>query len=307
MMTQLVNKQLSGELLHDEMMARYTSWRVGGPADCLYKPADLNDLVLFMQGLPADEPVVWLGLGSNILVRDGGIRGTVIATQGALVELDVMPNGCVRAEAGVTCAKIARFCSSHALSDAEFLAGIPGTMGGALAMNAGAFGGETWTYVESVETLDRQGRLHIRNADEFEVGYRKAIGRKDEWFVAAHLRLNKAKKAEINIKKDIKSLLAERNEKQPIGVASCGSVFRNPDNGYAAQLIEKAGLKGLCEGGACVSTKHANFIINTGDATAMDIERLITKVAETVHEKQGVLLEKEVHIMGEFTKSGGSE
>jgi len=307
MMVHVVNKQISSELLHNEMMSRYTSWRVGGPADCLYKPADLDDLVLFMQNLPIDEPVFWLGLGSNLLVRDGGIRGTVIATQGSLTDLDIMDNGCVRAEAGVTCAKVARFCSSHALSDAEFLAGIPGTMGGALAMNAGAFGGETWMYVESVETLDRKGQINIRKAEEFEVSYRKVSGLKDEWFVAAHLRLKKDKKAEIKIKKDIKNLLEERNKKQPIGLPSCGSVFRNPENAYAAQLIEEAGLKGTCIGGACVSEKHANFIINTGNATAMDIEELIEKVAASVKEKNGVALKREVHIVGDFIDSGADQ
>lgn len=307
MMAQIVNKQISGELLHDEMMSRYTSWRVGGPADCMYKPVDLDDLILFIQSLPESEPVFWLGLGSNLLVRDGGIRGTVIATQGSLVGLEIMENGCVRAEAGVTCAKVARFCSGHALSDAEFLAGIPGTMGGALAMNAGAFGGETWAYVESVETLDRQGKIHIRNANEFNISYRKVSGSKYEWFVAAYLRLDKDKKAESNIKKDIKVLLEERNKRQPIGLPSCGSVFRNPENGYAAKLIEQSGLKGVCEGGACVSEKHANFIINTGNATAMDIERLVEKVAKDVYDKQGVSLVKEVHIVGEFLKSGDSE
>ncbi|NOY65976.1 MAG: UDP-N-acetylmuramate dehydrogenase [Gammaproteobacteria bacterium] len=306
-MTQLVNNQISGELLHNEVMARYTSWRVGGPAERMYKPAGLNDLMLFLQGLPESEPVFWLGLGSNILVRDGGIRGTVIATQGSLAGLEIMKDGCVRAEAGVTCAKVARFCSSHALSEAEFLAGIPGTMGGALAMNAGAFGGETWSMVESVEMLDRQGRLHIRNKNEFEIAYRKVSGPKDEWFVAAHLRLKKDEKEEKNIKKDIKALLEERNKKQPVGLPSCGSVFRNPENGYAAELIEKTGLKGLCEGNACVSEKHANFIINTGGATALDIEKLIKKVSASVQEQQGVLLEKEVHIVGEFINAGDNE
>jgi len=304
MMVHVVNKQMSGELLHNEMMSRYTSWRVGGPADCLYKPTDLDDLILFIQNLPIDEPVFWVGLGSNLLVRDGGIRGTVIATQGSLTGLSLMNNGCVRAEAGVTCAKVARFCSNHALSDAEFLAGIPGTMGGALAMNAGAFGGETWMYVESVETLDRKGQVNIRKAREFEVSYRKVSGLKDEWFVAAHLRLKKDEKAESNIKKDMKTLLEERNKKQPIGLPSCGSVFRNPENAYAAQLIEEAGLKGKCIGDACVSEKHANFIINAGNATADDIEQLIEEVATSVEEKHGIVLKREVKIVGDFINAG---
>lgn len=298
MMVQIVKQQMSGELLLNEPMARYTTWRVGGPADRLYKPAGLDDLVLFMRSLDQDEPVFWLGLGSNILVRDGGIRGTVIATQGSLNELTLMQNGCIRAEAGVSCARVARFCSRHDLADAEFLAGIPGTMGGALAMNAGAFGGETWDFVSAVETIDRDGMIRCRNANEFKVGYRSASGPGNERFVAAHLSMQKDKGKQ-DIRKNIKLLLAERNSKQPIGLPSCGSVFRNPENGYAAQLIEQAGLKGECAGGACVSDKHANFIINTGNATASDIENLINKVVTVVYEKHGITLQREVRIVGE--------
>jgi len=302
-MVQAVKKQIEGELLLDEPMVRYTTWRVGGPADRLYKPADLADLVLFIQSLDADEPVFWLGLGSNLLVRDGGIRGTVIATQGALNNLELMDDGLVRAEAGVTCAKVARFCSSQSLSEAEFLAGIPGTMGGALAMNAGAFGSETWDYVEAVETLDRQGQLHVRTADEFSIGYRTVTGPENEWFVAARMRLKKNAMRD-DIKKSIKQLLVERNASQPIGQPSCGSVFRNPQNNFAAKLIEQTGLKGVCEGGACVSEKHANFIINTGDATAQDIETLIERVSAEVLSSQGVQLETEVRITGELLDTG---
>ena len=305
-MVQAVKQQVSGELLYNEPLARYTTWRVGGPADRLYKPAGLDDLVSFMRDLDENEPVFWLGLGSNILVRDGGIRGTVIATQGSLNELSVMQNGNVRAEAGVTCAKVARFCSSHDLSDAEFLAGIPGTMGGALAMNAGAFGGETWDLVSAVETIDHSGMIHVRNANEFEVGYRTVTGLESERFVAAHLRLEKDK-AKQDIKKNIKDLLEERNKKQPIGLPSCGSVFRNPENDYAARLIEQAGMKGVCEGGACVSDKHANFIINAGNATAFEIERLIEKVAANIFEKYGVQLQREVRIVGEFNRAGDNK
>jgi len=305
-MVQAVKQQVSGELLYNEPLARYTTWRVGGPADRLYKPAGLDDLVSFMRDLDENEPVFWLGLGSNILVRDGGIRGTVIATQGSLNELSVMQNGNVRAEAGVTCAKVARFCSSHDLSDAEFLAGIPGTMGGALAMNAGAFGGETWDLVSAVETIDHSGMIRVRNANEFEVGYRTVTGLESERFVAAHLRLEKDK-AKQDIKKNIKDLLEERNKKQPIGLPSCGSVFRNPENDYAARLIEQAGMKGVCEGGACVSDKHANFIINAGNATAFEIERLIEKVAANIFEKYGVQLQREVRIVGEFNRAGDNK
>jgi UDP-N-acetylmuramate dehydrogenase len=307
MMALDMNKQTTGELLLHEPLARYTTWRVGGPADRLYKPAGLQDLSLFLQQLPHDEPLFWLGLGSNLLIRDGGIRGTVIATQGALTEMAMTETGRVRVEAGVTCAKVARFCSTQSLVGAEFLAGIPGTMGGAVAMNAGAYGGETWGLVESVETIDRYGQLHERKPTEFAVGYRSVNSDHDEWFVAVYLQLKSVPDAQQDeIRKNIRALLAQRNEKQPIGQPSCGSVFRNPEGGYAAQLIEKTGLKGLCEGGACVSEKHANFIINTGTATAGDIETLVNKVTHAVYKAQGIRLQREVRIVGEDKPAGMS-
>lgn len=302
------DNSFAGELLINEPLARYTTWRVGGPAEQLYRPANIDDLVMFIRQLPEGEDIFWLGLGSNLLVRDGGISGTVIATQGALNEIGNLDNGCVRVEAGVSCARVARFCRDHSLTGVEFLAGIPGTMGGALAMNAGAFGGETWRHVESVETIDHTGRLTERKASEYKIGYRSVRGPENEWFVAAHLRLDSSKREKQDeIRQNIKALLEERGSRQPIGLPSCGSVFRNPEGYYAAELIEQSGLKGLCEGGACVSEKHANFIVNTGNATASDIESLINRVVNTVIEKQGVRLEKEVCIVGEPHLPGGDE
>jgi UDP-N-acetylmuramate dehydrogenase len=302
--------ELRGEMRCNEPMSRYTSWRVGGLAKSLYRPADLEDLGVFLNGLPQGEPLVWLGLGSNLLVRDGGISGTVIFTQGMLNELDIVSETndevVVRAEAGVPCAKVARFCSRSSAVGAEFLAGIPGTMGGALAMNAGAFGGETWDYVVAVETIDCKGEVRTRTPHEFEVGYRSVRGPNDEWFVAAHLSLRKVvnKGDAESGQARIKELLEQRNKKQPIGLASCGSVFRNPENDHAARLIETTGLKGECIGGACVSEKHANFIINTGNATAADIEALINKVMEAVEQQQGVRLKTEVRIVGDRINDG---
>jgi len=294
------NDQLQGELLRDELMSRYTSWRTGGPADRLYKPVNLSDLQNFLHQLAVDEPLFWIGLGSNLLVRDGGIRGTVILTQGCLNELAVLEDGRVRIESGVSCAKAARFCSSHGLQGVEFLAGIPGTMGGALAMNAGAFGGETWRNVTAVETINRQGEIRLRPASDFQVAYRSVQGLDGEWFVAAHMSLQHCdKNKQHEMQQQMKKLLAMRNEKQPIGLPSCGSVFRNPKDGHAAQLIEASGLKGWCIGGATVSEKHANFIINTGNATSSDIEALIDYVIDTVLKKQNVTLQKEVHIVGD--------
>lgn len=288
---------LRGTLLRDEPLAGHTSWRVGGPADRLYVPADLADLRVFLQSLASDEPVVWLGLGSNVLVREGGIRGTVIMTSGALADLQLLRAGVIRAEAGVASAKVARYSVQHHLTGAEFLAGIPGTVGGALAMNAGAFGGETWRIVQAVETINRQGEIRIRPPQDFTVGYRSVRGPADEWFVAGHFQLSTGE-AESG-KSLIKSLLAKRGATQPTQLPNAGSVFRNPPGDYAARLIETAGLKGACEGRACVSELHANFIVNAGGARAADIETLIEKVRARVAERHGVRLEPEVRILGE--------
>ena len=292
-----VMTNLRGNLLLGEPMSRHTSWRIGGPADRYYQPADIDDLAQFLQQLPENEPVFWLGLGSNLLVRDGGIRGTVIATSGVVNELKSIDELTVRAEAGVSCAKVARFCARAGLTGAEFLAGIPGTMGGALAMNAGAFGGETWEVVASVETLDQRGERHTRTPKEYTISYRHVSGPVNEWFVSATLTLQKGDVEAAQAR--IKELLARRNDTQPTQLPNAGSVFRNPENDFAARLIESCGLKGLCEGAACVSEKHANFIINTGGAKAADVEKLIERVASTVEDKQGVRLKREVHIVGE--------
>ena len=287
---------LRGELCRDEPMLRHTSWRVGGPARTYYRPADLEDLAVFLSGLPADEDVVWLGLGSNLLVRDGGIPGTVIATFGVLGELSLLDETVLRAEAGVACAKVARFSANHGLVGGEFLAGIPGSVGGALAMNAGAFGGETWDYIRAVETIDRAGIRRVRDPDEFRVGYRQVKGPAGEWFIAARFEFQRGNTAAALER--IRALLAQRGATQPTRQPSCGSVFRNPPGDHAARLIEACGLKGSCIGAACVSGKHANFIVNTGGARAADIEALIAHVRDEVERVHGVSLQTEVRIVG---------
>ncbi len=285
-----------GRLRLNEPMARHTSWRVGGPAERFYEPASVADLAAFLAELPAGEPLLWMGLGSNLLVRDGGVPGTVIMTSGLLNGLERRGEDRVRVEAGVACARVARFAARAGLKGAEFLAGIPGTMGGALAMNAGAFGGETWTVVDRVETLDRAGRHRERSSGDYRIGYRQVSGQADEWFIAAHLRLERGDARESS--RRIRDLLKRRSDTQPMGQASCGSVFRNPAGDFAARLIEASGLKGRCVGGACVSEKHANFIVNTGGATAADIETLIREVADTVERFHGVRLVPEVKVVG---------
>ena len=288
---------LRGELREHEALSEHTSWRVGGPAERLYFPADLDDLLSFLRGLSADEPLFWLGLGSNLLVRDGGIRGTVICTKNKLKGMRLLEGNRVHVEAGVPSALVARFCTDQGLVGAEFLAGIPGTFGGALAMNAGAFGGETWPLVERLWTVDRFGCARQRTAEEYAIGYRSVGGPAGEWFLAAELHLQAGDTAQA--REHIKALLAKRAASQPVSQPSCGSVFRNPPNDYAARLIEACGLKGHRIGGACVSLKHANFIVNLGEATAADIELLIVLVREQVRQQTGVNLEPEVRIVGE--------
>jgi len=288
---------LRGELLLNEPLSGHTSWRVGGPADRLYLPADRDDLLDFLRSLPPQEPLFWLGLGSNLLVRDGGIRGTVICTKNRLKGMRLIDDERIYVEAGVPCALVARFCAEQSLNGAEFLAGIPGTFGGALAMNAGAFGGETWPLVESVWTTDRFGRVHERAASAYQVAYRNVQGPDNEWFLAAHLKLVHGDTARSRDR--IKALLAQRAASQPVSQPSCGSVFRNPAGDHAARLIESCGMKGYRIGDACVSEKHANFIVNLGAATAVDIEALIGKLRDEVKAQRGVSLEPEVRVVGE--------
>ena len=296
-------------VIDDEPMSRHTSWRAGGVARHYVQAQSLTALASYLAALDKDEELLWIGLGSNLLVRDGGFDGTVIATQGVMTQLAIVDesgsdDATVYVGAGIASAKLARFCSKHGLVGAEFFAGIPGLVGGALAMNAGAFGGETWPLVVEVETMNRQGEIKRRAASEFEYGYRSVKGLADEWFVSATLRLKKKPLTGNTI--DIKQLLAKRAASQPTGVASCGSVFWNPEGHYAAQLIENCHLKGKRIGGAVVSQKHANFIINDKDATAEDIESLIQLVQKTVKDETGILLHPEVKIVGD-RKPGDSQ
>ena len=287
---------IRGRILNNEPMGKHCSWRTGGKAEVYFEPADKQDLVLFLSETTDDIPLTWIGLGSNLLVRDGGIKGIVISTLNKLNELTMIDNGRVYAESGVTCAKLARFCQKNNLDGADFLAGIPGTVGGALAMNAGAFGFETWQFVESVEILKRQGELKQRMASEFKVSYRSVNLPDNEWFSAAVF--NFPKKVDSK-ESNIKPLLVKRNASQPIGLPSCGSVFKNPQNDHAARLIEASGLKGFCIGGACVSEKHANFIINENNASASDIEELIEKIQIQVKQQFDIELQTEVRIIGD--------
>jgi len=332
---------LRGELRRNEPMARHTSWHAGGCADRAYLPSDLDDLRAFLASLPQHEPVYLVGLGSNLLVRDGGVRGTVIFTHGVLKQIHVEAENAggaedhgvgaevaredhltphasrltIFAEAGVPSPKVARFAAMHKLGGAEFMAGIPGTVGGALAMNAGCYGGETWNIVESATTVDRCGELHRRIPDEYDIGYRHVslkvshgerlaaaplasrLPPLEEWFVAARFTLPRGDSVKSRL--TIKLLLERRIATQPLNQSNAGSVFRNPRDDYAARLIEACGLKGHTLGGAVISDKHANFIVNAGNARAADIEALIGIAHFAVKQKFGIDLEREVRIIGE--------
>jgi len=317
---------LRGRLAQGAPLAKYTSWRTGGAADTLFLPADRDDLATFLRRLPAGEPVTVLGLGSNTLVRDGGIRGSVIVMHDPGAALAVA-DGLVYAEAGAASPKLARFAATHGCGEAEFLAGVPGTVGGALAMNAGCYGGETWRYVARVQVLTRAGEFAIRTPADYEIGYRHVRSLRDEdvraagpsrgansassggsepgssasvgaIFTAAWFRFPQGDASAARAR--IKELLARRIATQPLSLPNAGSVFRNPPGDHAARLIESCGLKGCAIGGARVSEMHANFIVNPGGAgTAADIEALIAHVRSAVREKTGVDLVPEVKIVGE--------
>jgi UDP-N-acetylmuramate dehydrogenase len=285
------------ERKRNEPLARHTTWRVGGPADLFFRPRSVDALQRFLAELPAAMPVTWIGLGSNLLVRDGGIRGAVISTGALPKDFSAFGDRRARCSAALPCATFAKRCARLGLGPSAFFAGIPGSIGGALAMNAGAFGGETWDSVQSVETIDRGGVTRTRLRPEFTVAYRTVRGPDGEWFLGASFEfpaMDSPAESEA-----IRALLRERAAKQPLGSPNAGSVFRNPPGGHAGALIERAGLKGLRRGGAVVAEKHANFIINTGDASAADIESLIVEVQRRVAEATGVTLEAEVRILGE--------
>jgi UDP-N-acetylmuramate dehydrogenase len=288
---------LRGQLREDEPMARHVSWRAGGKAARFYVPADVADLGVFLASLPPAEPLLFVGLGSNLLVRDGGFPGTVVLMHAARLHAELRGE-LVYAQAGVAAPKVARFAALHERCGAEFLAGIPGTVGGALAMNAGCYGGETWQIVERVETIDRQGRVFSRMKGEFDIAYRHCAAPREEWFVAAYFSLQRGDGEASRAR--IKELLARRIASQPLSLPNAGSVFRNPPGDHAARLIEACGLKGLARGGARVSEKHANFIVNPdGAASAGDIEFLIESVRHKVRQEAGIDLVPEVRIVGE--------
>jgi len=311
---------ICGQISINESLSRHTTWKIGGPAKIYYRPGSIKDLQKFIKTFAQEIKIVWLGLGSNVLIRDGGIDGIVINPLGCMnnIELLTMPQESgnqleereqlVSVEAGATCSKFSRTMAEHGLYGSEFLSGIPGTIGGAIAMNAGAFGGECWEYIEAVESIDSHGVIRRREKQEYDIAYR-SVKLKEfdnlpqrnllEWFTKGYFRYSKDDSKVKESKQKIRQLLEKRNLSQPIKFANAGSVFKNPPGDYAARLIEACGLKGMTMGKACVSEKHANFIINQGGATAGDIENLLLYVQDKVIERFGIKLLPEVRILGE--------
>ena len=291
-------KLAKGQLHHGVSLAPFTSWRIGGEAQALYWPTDSADLINFLKNHKAQDAISFLGLGSNVLVGDGGIKGLTVITQGALNQLEMIDTHKVRVGAGVSCAKAARFAARNHCGGGGFLAGIPGTIGGALAMNAGAFGGEIWPIVSQVQLLSREGELKTVSKDAFSYSYRSLKGLAEGWwFYSADLCLVPGDPKEGL--ESIKHLLAKRAQTQPTNEPSCGSVFRNPDGDFAARLIESVGLKGHRINQVQISPKHANFMVNLGGARAQDVKEMIDLAQEKVEQVHAVSLKREVIYIGE--------
>jgi UDP-N-acetylmuramate dehydrogenase len=298
-----LTSHLRGELRADEPMAKHVSWRAGGRARTFYVPASIADLCAFLRTRADDEPVLFVGLGSNLLVRDGGFSGAIVMTHHALEGIEVVADASARptfsAGAGVPLPHLARFAAKHGAGGGEWMAGVPGTVGGALTMNAGCYGGETWDHVIVAETVDRHGNLRLRKPADYAIGYRHLALHEpnEEWFVSGVFVFQRGDEAAAMAR--MKALLSKRVASQPLGQPNAGSVFRNPPGDHAARLIESCALKGFTLGAAQVSPKHANFIVNLGGATAADIESLLFHVQNVVRIKTGIELVPEVRIVGE--------
>ena len=293
-------KQFEKNCVLNKDLADYTSWKIGGPADIFFMPNSRSDLSHFLGEY--DDDVVWLGNGTNVLVRDGGIRGAVISTRKSFNEIELIDKTSCKVEAGVSCFELAMYATKNNFGPAAFFSGIPGSIGGALVMNAGCFGHETWEFVKSVEVIDRIGDIYHLDAKEYSISYRsvKNPSRYDRfmppvWFLSCKMAFPDRGTTTVE---ELKSLRDSRIERQPLTENTCGSVFKNPDGNYAGDLIERSGLKGFRVGGCAISEKHANFIVNDKEATARDIETLINYIQNTVKDQFGIRLETEVRIIG---------
>lgn len=294
-----------GDILRNEPLSRHTSYAIGGPEDIFVYPNNLEDLRVLLQALANRKLNTWfLGGGTNLLVRDRGFRGMVITLQRMQtikIEREYRSIGgsfaVVYAEAGAPLSKLLSFAVEQGLTNLEFAAGIPGTVGGAVCMNAGVALGELGDVIDSVTLIAPDGNLFTRSREEMGFGYRTSSIPDGHLVLEARIILRRDDKEKI--KSQVKELLDKRKRNQPWGVPSAGSVFKNPQEESAGKLIELAGLKGMTVGGAQVSEKHANFIVNTGNAKAADVLALMELVREKVLEVHGVRLEPEIKIIGE--------
>ena len=284
-----------GTLRRDVALAPLTWFRVGGPAELVFRPADAEDLAGFLAALSPEIPVTPVGVASNLLVRDGGMKGVVIRFGGELARVEPVGEEIV-AGPGALDQRVAQVAQRAGQSGLEFMIGIPGTVGGAVRMNAGAFGGETGPHVRLVEALGREGRLHRLDSGRITFAYRRSSLPADWIVTRVHLATETGDPAAIASRMD--AIRAEREAAQPLRVATGGSTFKNPDGHKAWRLIDEAGCRGLRLGGAMVSEKHCNFLINTGSASAADIEALGELVRRRVHESSGVELDWEIHRVG---------
>jgi len=287
--------KVRGRLIEDASLAKLTWFRVGGPAEVLFRPADVDDLAQFLAATPKDIPITVLGVGSNLLVRDGGVPGVVIRLGEPFAKLD-MSGGEIVAGAGISNLKLANATRDAGIAGFEFLSGIPGSLGGSLRMNAGAYGAEIADVTVSVEALDRAGGRHTFTVGEMGFSYRHASAPDDLIFIAASLRGQAGDPAAIGER--MTRIQTEREETQPVKTPTGGSTFVNPQGHKAWQLVDRAGCRGLTRGGAMVSEKHTNFLVNTGNATAADIEGLGEEVRRRVFAQSGVALEWEIRRIG---------
>jgi len=284
------------QLRFDEPMSKHTSFRIGGPAEVMAFPKNTQELSMLMCAAAElkIQPAI-LGAGTNVLAPDAGLPGLCICLKDALDGMELLEGNRIRVMAGVTMTRAAVFAANHSLSGMEFAHGIPGTVGGGVYMNAGAYGGEICDICESVDVMDLNGNLKTLSGDEMQFSYRHSrLEEEGGIVVSATFRLIPQDSNDIKAK--MKELQSKRSASQPLDLPSAGSAFKRPVGGYAAALIDQAGLKGFAVGGAAISTKHAGFAVNIGGATAADVCTLLQQVSDLVYENSGIRLEPEVRI-----------
>ena len=292
-----ITQEFEDDYSYDESMVKHTSWGIGGCADLFYSPKNREDLVSFLSSIDPNIPITWIGKGTNILVRDGGIRGVVISTKSFLKEIEKTSEYLYKVEAGVTCVELALFCQKNGIGPAAFFSGIPGSIGGALTMNAGSFGMETWDLVIEVEVINEKGDISFLEKESFDIAYRTVTFPFRLWFLSCSMFLSSD---EQTTKDNLIELRNQRIRTQPLSEDTCGSVFKNPPGNFAGALIDESGLKGFKIGSASISEQHANFIVNEGGATAGDIENLIKHTRQVVKKNYDIDLQPEVRIIGEL-------